>query len=195
MAPPPKQPARPANRRFLADEMSTSRGKRLVMQQALGSGAPQVGPPEVKKPLLVQQLETLMQNGALPHLSRFLLSKGLELERTARTDFSAGRALLRAWEALAAEPAYAEQVLSWAGRAGRDAALVTALGSGSAVEATCERVMTNIIGRAVPNLRRSLEARFATSKTAAARVTATVDRLFRPFDAKSAFAAAAQLKP
>jgi len=174
--------------------MSTSRGKRLVMQQALGLAAPPMGPPEVKKTPLVQHLEALMQRGAKPELSRFLLTKTLELERTARTDFTAGRALLRAYEVIAREPAFAEQAVAWAARAGRDPALVAAL-AGGPVEALAERVVTGIVTPAAQHVRAVLEARFKTVKNAPAKVGAAIDRLFRPFDAKSAFAAAAQLKP
>ncbi|MBL8949195.1 MAG: hypothetical protein JNK82_00360 [Myxococcaceae bacterium] len=196
MPPPPKKPSKPVIvRRLMADEMSTSRGKRLVMQQALGTSAPPVGPPEVKKPLIVQQLESLTRASEHAGLSRFLLSKSLELERTARTDFTAGHALLRAYEHIALDPGHAEQAIAWAARAGRDKNLLEALLLGSTPAGLAERVVKNIVAPAVPHVRAAYATRFATYPNAAAKVATAIDRLFRPFDARNAFAAAAELKP
>ncbi len=183
--------------------MSTSRGRRLALQQALGVAPRRTVSKELPSPLL-QALEGLTASGARAELSKFLLARSADLETAVKqSDPNAARALVRAWEQVALDEKHAEQVLAWVGRLGKDRTLFRGLAAGlepgkteeEQDESLYDRVMTAVVAHAVRLLPRALEARFGGQRTANAKMSGALVRIFREFDAKSAFAEVAKLKP
>lgn len=188
-----------AIRRLTADEMSTSRGKRLALERALGTSTPALGPPERLKTPLTRQLDELLRKGPPAALAKFVTTQraALEAEVKAR-NHDAARSLLVALERLLAAPEHVENALAWVGHLGNDRELFDAMAAvlpggveAQRKEALRSRVLVAARG-ALPLLERVISARFGTGKLAEMKSRGARARVFKPFEAPNAFAALAQ---